>query len=85
MSAIEDNKEQPDSGTRTEAVRASNDRIAARAAELRFTSRVPMLCECHDPGCRAIVPVSLDDFYALRQRGGVVLADTHSSGRLESA
>ena len=46
---------QPDSGTRTSAVRASNDRIASRAEALRFTSRVPLLCECEDPGCRAIV------------------------------
>ena len=85
MSAMEDNRQQPDSGTRTEAVRASNDRIAQRALVLHFTSRVPMLCECHDPGCRAIVPVSLEDFHALRERGGVVLGDDHFSGRLESA
>jgi hypothetical protein len=85
MSAIEDNQQQPDSGTRTEAVRESNDRIASRAVELRFTSRVPMLCECHDPGCRAIVAVSLEDFHALRAHGGVILAERHFSGRLESA
>jgi len=36
-------------------------------------------------GCRAIVPVSLEDFHALRERGGVVLGDDHFSGRLESA
>jgi hypothetical protein len=85
MSAMEDNQHQPDSGTRTEAVRASNDRIAARAAKLRFTARVPMLCECHDPGCRAIVPVPLDDFHDLRQRGGAVLADVHLGSRHASA
>ena len=85
MSAMDDNQRQPDSGTRTDAVRASNDRIAERALALRFTSRVPMLCECRDPGCRAIVPVSLEDFHDLRQRGDVVLGDNHFSGRLESA
>lgn len=81
MSAIEDNQHQPDSGTRTEAVRASNDRIATRAAKLRFTARVPMLCECHDPGYRAIVPISLDAFHDLRQRRGAVLADVHLGDR----
>jgi hypothetical protein len=85
MSAIEDNLQEPDYGTRTEAVRASNDRIAKRASALHFTSRVPMLCECHDAGCRAIVPLSLDDFHELRERGGLVLWDDHFSGRLESA
>ena len=85
MSAIEDNKQQPDSGTRTEAVRVANDRIASRAAQLRFTSRVPMLCECHDPGCRAIVPVSLADFHDLRHRGGTVLSDVHLGRRRAAA
>ena len=85
MSAIEDNDQQRDSGTRTEAVRVANDRIASRAAQLRFTSRVPMLCECHDPGCRAIVPLSLSDFQDLRRRGGTVLSDVHLGDRRTSA
>jgi hypothetical protein len=85
MSAIEDNLQHHTSGTRTQVVRASNDRIAKRASALHFTSRVPMLCECHDAGCRAIVPLSLDDFRDLRERGGTVLWEDHRSGRLESA
>jgi hypothetical protein len=55
--------------TRPEDVRDSNDRIAERAAQLRFVSRVPMLCECSDPGCRTIVLVELDRYQQLRERG----------------
>jgi hypothetical protein len=59
------------------AVRASNDRIAQRAEALHFASRVPMLCECGDPNCRALVLVSLEGFRHLRRSGGAVIADEH--------
>lgn len=55
--------------TRPEDVRGSNDRIAERAAQLRFVSRVPMLCECSDPGCETIVLIDLDRYQELRERG----------------
>jgi len=76
MSAIEDSGQHPDSltRTRTSAVRASNDHIAARAEALHFMSRVPLLCECEDPECGALVLVSLDDFGRLRRTGGAVVA-----------
>jgi hypothetical protein len=40
--------------------RKANDRIAVKAEQLRFVSRVPMLCECSGRQCRTIVMVSLD-------------------------
>ena len=46
--------------------RKANDRIAQKAEQLRFVSRVPMLCECSTPGCRAIVMVGLDDYHEIR-------------------
>jgi hypothetical protein len=46
--------------------REANDRIAEKAARLRFVSRVPMLCECSTPSCRTVVMVSLTDYHALR-------------------
>ena len=55
--------------TRPETVRGSNDRIAQRAAQLHFVSRVPMLCECSDPGCQTIVLIELDRYQELRKRG----------------
>ena len=55
--------------SRSEEVRASNDRIAERAVRLRFVSRVPMLCECSDPGCRSIVLIGLDRYAELRKLG----------------
>ena len=48
-------------------VRQANDRIAKKAERLRFVSGVPMLCECSDPECRAIVMIRLADYYALRR------------------
>jgi hypothetical protein len=46
--------------------RKANDRIAAKAEQLRFVSRVPMLCECSTPGCRKIVMVALSDYREIR-------------------
>jgi hypothetical protein len=58
--------------TRSEEIRSSNDHIAERAVRLHFVSRVPMLCECGDPGCRSIVLVGLDRYAELREAGSVV-------------
>ena len=46
--------------------RKANDRIAAKAEQLRFVSRVPMLCECSAPACRTVVMVSLSDYHEIR-------------------
>lgn len=47
--------------------RAGNDRIADKAEQLRFVSRVPMLCECSKAACRAIVMISIDEYRRLRE------------------
>jgi hypothetical protein len=47
--------------------RAANDRIAEKAEQLRFVSRVPMMCECSTPGCRKLVMIGLDDYRAFRR------------------
>jgi hypothetical protein len=78
MSAVENFGQHRDALMRTSAVRASNDHIARRAEALRFTSRVPLLCECDDPGCQALILVSLDDFRRLRRRGDAVIAADHA-------
>ena len=46
--------------------RQANDRIAEKAERLRFVSRVPMLCECSDRDCRAIVMIHLESYHAIR-------------------
>ena len=53
--------------------RAANDRIADKAEKLRFVSRVPMLCECSKPACRAIVMISIDAYRQLREMPGCFL------------
>ena len=66
-------------GTRAMDARKANDRIAQKAEQLRFVSRVPMLCECAEPSCRAIVMVSLPDYREVRQSDGVVVAPGHDA------
>lgn len=47
--------------------RQANDRIAEKAVRMRFHSRVPMLCECSDRDCRAVVMIRLEDYRAIRR------------------
>jgi hypothetical protein len=47
--------------------REANETIRARADEYRAPlRRIPFLCECADPGCTAIVRLSLDEYAAVR-------------------
>jgi hypothetical protein len=57
--------------------RKANDRIAMKAEQLRFVSRVPMLCECSTPDCRTIVMIALGDYYEICLEGGSVIAPGH--------
>jgi hypothetical protein len=54
--------------------RKANDRIALKAEQLRFVSRVPILCECSAPDCRTIVMIALADYYEICLEGGSVTA-----------
>lgn len=65
-------------------VRLANDRIAEKAVRLRFVSRVPMLCECSDAGCRTIVMISLEDYFAIRRDAdALITAPGHSTEKSE--
>jgi hypothetical protein len=46
--------------------RAANERIAQRAARLRFAARVPLLCECADPSCRELIRLDLEEYRRIR-------------------
>ena len=64
--------------------RNANDRIAEKAAQLRFVSRVPMLCECSDPRCRKVVMVSLHDYREIREiEDGFLTAPGHGAEEAE--
>jgi hypothetical protein len=69
--------------SRSDEVRVGNDRIAERAEQLRFVSRVPMLCECSDPACNQIVLIGLPEYGQLRSDGRNYL--TAPGHRLEEA
>jgi hypothetical protein len=64
-------------GPRSEPIRQANERIARKAVEYRFHSRVPMLCECSDGGCRELVLVGLDDYHRLRRDGDALTVPGH--------
>lgn len=53
--------------------RAANDRIAAKAEQLHFLSRVPMMCECSSPGCRKVMMVPLDEYHEIRREPNLLL------------
>jgi hypothetical protein len=64
--------------------RAANDRIAEKAAQLRFVSRVPMMCECSDPGCRDLVMITLDEYHAIGEASEIILtASGHDADRAD--
>ena len=46
--------------------RDANEQIESRARELEFPRPVPFLCECGDAGCHAIVPLSFEEYEAVR-------------------
>jgi len=58
-------------------VRVSNERLAAKAEQYRFVSRIPMRCECDEPDCRATVSITLDEYRDVRRDGGVLTAPGH--------
>ena len=73
-------------GTRPIDARRANDRIAEKAERLRFVSRVPMLCECSDQDCRAVVMIGLEDYHAIRRDHDAFLtARGHASEESDSA
>ena len=65
--------------------RRANDRIAEKAEQLRFVSRVPMLCECSRPGCRTVVMIGLDEFREIRRTGGTFTAPGHEADQDDDA
>jgi hypothetical protein len=65
--------------SRGATVYEENERIAAKAHEYRFVSRVPMLCECGHPGCAEILLVTLSEYRRLRREHGELVVAGHSA------
>ena len=70
--------------SRSEEVRSSNEHIADQAERLRFVSRVPMLCECDNQRCQAIILVGLHRYHELRDSGFITAPD-HTIDKAEPA
>ena len=64
---------EPGYSNASERSRASNDRIASKAAALAFVSAVPFICECSDSSCREPMPLSLEAYAEGRERSGEFL------------
>jgi hypothetical protein len=74
----------PGEGDGALEVRAANDRIAEKAEQLRFVSRVPMLCECSDPACRTLVMITLGEYRAIGERArNILTASGHDADRAD--
>lgn len=63
--------------SRAHEIREANEGIAAKAAALRFVSRVPMLCECGDPDCRELVLLTRADYRRARGEREFLTAAGH--------
>jgi hypothetical protein len=53
--------------------RDANRRIAESAQRLQFVSRMPLFCECDDPGCNALVLMTRAEFDPVEADGDVRL------------
>lgn len=73
MAVRVETRERVEGDDRALDARAANDRIAEKAEQLRFVSRVPMMCECSAPGCRKVVMIGLDDYRAIRRASNNIL------------
>lgn len=70
--------------SRRAQLRAANERIVKKAAELRFASRVPLFCECDDPDCQQTFLISLDDYHQAVAGGGVLTVPDHPVDNAET-
>lgn len=64
-------------GDFADRAREANKHLGSRAEALQIDSRVPLLCECGETSCDALVLMKLADYYALRHRGESVIAPGH--------
>ena len=47
--------------------RAANERIRATADAEEIEDRVPFICECADPACRELIPMTTQEYREVRQ------------------
>ena len=64
--------------------RTSNNRLAEKAEQYKFHSRIPMLCECDAPECRTLVLMAVGDYREIRRdRRNLLTAPGHASAETE--
>jgi hypothetical protein len=49
-----------------EVFREANERVAAKAGELKFAQPLPFLCECRDRHCFARISLTLEEYEQVR-------------------
>ena len=60
--------------------RSANERIDERRRELDLDGRTPYLCECEDPECTQLIPLTLDEYSGIRSNEAqFVIASGHPS------
>jgi hypothetical protein len=67
---------------RNDAVfRAANERIRSAAAGLQAAEPLPFICECADPACRELIPLSREEYENLRRHSTrFAVAPGHEGG-----
>jgi hypothetical protein len=63
--------------SRSQEAQSANERLANKAEQFRFVSRIPMWCECDDPDCRTMVLISVDEYRDARAAMSLVTAPEH--------
>lgn len=58
--------------------RDANERIAEAAKRLHFVSRIPFICECSDPSCRAPVLLHEQEYAEHRRTGAPIAVAGHT-------
>jgi hypothetical protein len=65
--------------------RDANEALEKRREELTaIAGRTPFLCECADPYCKALIPLTLEEYEHVRERANrFVLEPGHDSAEAE--
>jgi hypothetical protein len=69
----------------TYVFREANERIAESARALGFTGAIPLLCECEDSACFALIRLPADDYAKRRLGAEAITIPEHSRQRPDSA
>ena len=66
-------REQRTDESKSGAARRANERIVRRSEALHFNARIPLMCECDDADCTALLLLSRDEYRDARSDPGAFI------------